>query len=902
MWRNRLGQLFKISEIFFSILTAIISIYLIVLLFQPLASQYLNSDRAIGGDYFNALTYLTYFVKHMPFPPAGWLSFWHEGIPIIGGYPTLIFYAIAPLAKFWTTAGAMELFAIYNHLLFLLTAYLLFRLVSGSSLVSFVLTFILFKTPATYYQLFGEGLVTAAANQWLVPLTLFWIQLYLVKKKFKYLLASSITTGLSLLIHPALGILTTVFPVTMWLFIHFAFKRKPTQLLSVVSIFIIVSILIGSPTLYSIVRQFVGKAGSGVCESPQCWGMYPEHLNRWFTLMTPLTVIFLMFVLLIVKVIKRKSLNLQPVGEKVFIFCALLLYAVAAYFHKINSLASAIFPRRIFWAVNLLLLLVGAQCFRSTTNAYGRKSKYLLKITFAVVIATLVFLEPNLGSLDTSLLFNRPGTIPDAIDSYIVPKYKTHELADLLPEWVIQRASSDKYRFDSLNQQVNHWWNVAFAMPAVRGYSNNPTGINAAWFYFYQVGTAENKPTDTPELIKNRTLFLLDNYGVGMYEDSAKAGSAGKLGYSSNILEDPEIITQKATARELAFYDLSPKIVSPIVSPTQGLPLLVISDDQGYETLLRALSSTGITSQQLLPVKGPENFDSLTAFELKTFPALFLYRFEGNKWQALDTYIKNGGTVFVELTAKINQLPKIVPDFFPAENFSAIEVNDQLTFVESTSPYLKGIDPTQFARFSYSGGPWKMWAANSLRSGVQVILETNKRNLLLSKSYGKGQTIFSGLNLPFHLVDTGNFEEVKLFKNMLTPLIATESLEPTIVERPIPELIKLTTRARGIYFKENFDRGWTARTSKSSLPVYPAGLQFMYIPLNNTLQSVSLEYRGTILTWSLFLMSLGTLFLSIIFLLLPISVLNKLALISSPIIHLLQKPIRGLTHQEHDEY
>src|SRR3989344_7233403 len=92
-----------------SFLTLLISIYLIFLLFKPLAEEYLNLKRSVGGDYYNALVYAVHFDKHLPFPPSGWLPFWHQGRPIIGGYPILPFYLMTPLFQYFEPAKAMEI-------------------------------------------------------------------------------------------------------------------------------------------------------------------------------------------------------------------------------------------------------------------------------------------------------------------------------------------------------------------------------------------------------------------------------------------------------------------------------------------------------------------------------------------------------------------------------------------------------------------------------------------------------------------------------------------------------------------------------------------------------------------------------------------------------------------------
>ena len=551
----------------------------------------------------------------------------------------------------------------------------------------------------------------------------------------------------------------------------------------------------------------------------------------------------------------------------------LLLYPLAAYLHLIDNQASAIFPRRIFWAINLFSLLVAANSYRFILHAFNKKASLVFSCLSMLTIVFTLFAFPKIIVLDRTFMFNNPGTIPDNIGR--APSL----VGNLVPEWVAQKALNEQnFRFDSLNQQVNHWWNTVFAMPAIRGYSNNPTGKNATWQYFLQVGTAENKPEDDKELVKNRTRFLLDHYAIGLYEDSARNSSGGDLGYDTSILEDQSIIKRQETVRELSFYEIADGITSPIVSPTNGIPALVVTDDSGYETMLRTLTLTGITSQKLIPVKGPQNINNLTKNQLAQFNMLILYRFKGQSWKEIQRFIKAGGKIYIEADA-LNKSFSFPPDFFPVTKITTTEIQGQWSpQIINKTDLTENIKIENFAPFVYEGGPWRfsVSAKEDIRPWAEPILGQDNYFVLTRGIFGLGKVIISGLNLPFHIVANHNLDEVKLFTNSIQSLIEKQKLEqPTFeIQRSIPEKITIAGKnIKGVYFKENYHSGWKASLNGKQIPIYKAGFDFMYVPLLdegvNKSQQVVLSFNGSLTIWILFIVTIVSLFLSVIYLIFP---------------------------------
>ncbi len=132
------------------------------------------------------------------------------------------------------------------------------------------------------------------------------------------------------------------------------------------------------------------------------------------------------------------------------------------------------------------------------------------------------------------------------------------------------------------------------------------------------------------------------------------------------------------------------------------------------------------------------------------------------------------------------------------------------------------------------------------------------------------------MNLLYHIVKYDNFEEAKLFANILKPVTAKNHDKSSFkVSRINPGIINITgTNINGVYFKENYDSGWTAAINGKQTPILKAGLDFMYIPIprpiNNESQHIILTYSGSLVSWLLFYISILVFSMSIIYLLIPL--------------------------------
>jgi len=862
-----LKKILQIASLLLNILAfVVLSAAFVWFLWIYFGKNYIE-NLPVGGDYFNALTYQIHFLKYMPHPASGWLPFWHAGSPVIGGYQFLNFYLVNYLTKFFEIVTAFNFFSAASVILFAIATLALFWQISKNWLLAVAFTAIVATTKATYYQLTVGGFITAATSQWYLPVVLFFIWRFGQTQKIPYLILASIFSGLSLIYHAPANLLMIFAPSVLVLFFQPNLK-KVSEKVRLVAIFTAISFAIGAVGLFTVFLQQFQGTGANPCASPECWGDYPRHFQLWLTPFSPLIAGYFLVLTVVSKIFKR-DLDLKTVLPAITGFAFFILYATAANLKLINELANIFFPTRFFWTANLFILIIAASSFAAIKKVLPIHSYFLAAITGLVIIFT-VLVKPTFPHVD------RPNTVPPDVASYILPKYQTNQISDLVPEWIL--TGDKNWRVDIFQPGIYQWFNIVSELPAVRGSSNAPLGVHADWLYFLQVATRNIDQNLSPELVKNRVLFLLDSFGVGFFENSMAP-------YPDTITGDSELIINSSQRRNSHWYQLSSKFTTPIVSPTNTPPILFVGSDTGYNNFIRSIAMTNLNSQNLIPVKGPKKLGAVSKNDLERFSTLVLYDYSASvsDFEKLEDFVRKGDRVFVETGSGVSGLlNKKLPEIFPVEVLKqTVNQESNLKLSSNQSKLLEGINLQNFSPLIYKEGGWKINVPKdvSLRNWAKPVINYKNQPVVTEGDLGNGKVIWSGLNLPFHIVENNNFEEAKFFRNMILNLIQTSN--PTSnpntqvefkVSREKPEKIEVQGKNfTGIYFKENYHSGWKAQLDGKILPIYKAGLDFMYIPiLNNQADlKVNLNFTGNFTTWGLFWLTTTSLFLSLLYLIIP---------------------------------
>lgn len=814
---------------------------------------YVTNNTPVGGDYFNALTYVNFFQKYFFIPPLGWVPFWNEGSPVIGGYPWLAFYLMMPLMIFFDSASSMEIFADISLGLFFVASLLLFKQVSKNWIIAVSLTLILVVTKATYYPLTTGGFVISSTVQWYLPITLLFINLFYETYNKRLLVLASSTTGIAFIQHAPTTMITIFLPILF--FIYFYPKNMNfTKKINNIFLYVFISSSIGIMGYYTLLLQIFGGSGKTFCESPECWGVYPKHLIVWLNGLS-LVILFFFIIIILISRIYKKNIQISPAFSAIAGFFVLFLYALASYLRLINGPANVFFPTRLFWAANFFSLLISAYLFCGIQKKLKKLSIIFSAVVMVFIITTIYFFPPQIHK-------DFVNTVPIDAYSYVIAKYKTHDSRELIPSWI--NLKEKNWRLDTFNPGLTQWWSYASDIPNTRGYA---IGTNEKWQYFLQYATREPK-NNSEELIKNRAIFLLDAMGVMYRENSI-------VSYPKILLDDKKLVNRTEQKRDFTWYQFSNKIISPIVAALNSNRVLFIGDDVGYENFIRVIAMTNLNSFSLIPIKGPQNINELTDNDLKKFQGIICYRFKGDNWSKLEDFVKRGGFIFIE-TASNQSFSKPLPGIYPINSLSSLKVQGPFNArVNEGSEISQDLRISAFSPLIFEEGPWNLTTTDLLdiRPWAKVIISRDNKILLAKGKLKKGTVVLSGINFFYHIVKYDNYEEAKLFKEIIKPVVSKYFVPSFTIERNNPRIIHIIGKDfNGVYFKENYNPGWKAISGDEKLTVYKAGLDFMYVPLeanSNNQRNVTLVFNGDFTIWGLFIFTIFSLVISIIYIIEP---------------------------------
>lgn len=890
-------KLLKLLWKFISLVLLIISIVVVAAAtWLVFGNWYFHTLNPVGGDYYTGLTYATHLAKSLPHPPQGWLSFWNAGVPIIGGYQWLPFYLMHPLTKVMETAAAMDVFSVATLFFFVIGCHLLYWQVSKNHLISFSLSLITLTSQAVYYQLTAAGLITGSSMQWYLPLALYFLlRFFESSKRIRSLLICTLICGIAIIHHPAMSVLFILIPICiMWVVKILIATKKKKQLIYFFT-YTWITITVGAIGLIPFIFEMSFGEIASKCDNPQCWGIYPFHLTRWLGIL-PMAVFgaSLIFYLLYAGInkISKSPISLKSSLPLLAGFLCVITFPIAAYFKLIPTLANSIFPRRMFWALLVFMMLITAHLFRNISHKHPRFAWFMAIVTSFIVVFQLPveFEKPFSYRLTPALITEPPNVVPNYIHQWIIPKYKNdNSLTSYLPEWMMD--TTQQYRFDTHNASVIHWWNLVSSTTSTRGYTSSFNTQTANWAHFLQTSLHKSQTTEISDtLLKNRMLFLLDAYAIRY---------AYAQDYHPLLTEDEELIENKKDT----FIKFKETTTSPIVMPVEAPVLLFIGDDEGYNTLMRVLAFINFDSSRAIIVKGPNDLNDVHENELTNFSGIFLYRFSDST-KKLQTYVEKGGQAFVEL-GSISRIPESLEKFLETKFDSTDTTSWELSV--SNQEVIKNVDTDKFSPAKYREYPWKLVTTQTISTDITPLLKQQARTLMFEKTVGKGNIIVSGMNLPYHLLEYANLEEAKMLEALLNiALPARDNSEEIkyVVNRHSPASIEIkTSGAKGIYIKENYHPGWNATVNGKPTLIYPAGLNFMYIPLpSDDSMIINVNFGGTLLSWIVYAMSMISVTFVLIAYIFPRHVGKLVYLIFLPVNKLLQSRATSLQKSEHDEY
>jgi len=781
-------------------------------------------------------------------PHINWLPVWAQGMPLFTRYPPLAFIILGLLHR-WTSFSTQQLIAgagVFAVGLGGAGVYLFVHQLTQFKLVSLAGAILYLFTPSTWMMGRTGGYTRAYAVSFL-PLALWAATVILddlVKKRkrhWPYLLAVFFLTA-CFLSHFVVGFFTFAF-IGFWI-LGFWRVVKLRRLLGVLLRVFIPAILITSPLWLPILalrtpknELAVGSINWATLRGvPWSWlfNFYDsaQEINPFDVIkLTPFLYPLAAFLWLLALIVRKGKIAINTfLGRAVLL---LTLISVLALFYL--RIVSPIFKILYAGLLGHISVLIYLPFFLASLGGilifYTFRRRWLVLTSSLLLIVGII----TWAGFRYKILERGWEGLREA------PPFDLGENKYPLVQKAIGNPKNFNFRFGtSTDADLAAWFNLIYPyIPQTRDYfSAGIVNIDDDVYKTHSVWeSAENYP---------ETEFILDWFGIDKFiVISANEEIEGK--YEAKP-ETYEFLGTHGAFR--AFEYLFP---SPILASTDTPPVLVIGR-KAYDVIYRSLAQGNLNSRYLIPVVGKERIDDYRLEELKKFPLIFLYNYQFKSrekaFKLLSDYVRQGGGLIIESNLFVEKAQDL-PEPFPVS--SAERQSFSGTWNLALVAEFQEIDLAKFSPPVYEEGPWGGAVARGVKSWAKVLVNRQGEPIMVGGQLGEGRVIWSGMNLPYHILTYHIAEETKFAGLLLAWAKGKSRLEyfkipegrsgDLIYEtadftaqfvNPQEFRLRLKERSNGALFKEFYFPGWQAKALSAEgkyqkLPIYKAGPRMIYV-------------------------------------------------------------------------
>ncbi|HKW59577.1 MAG TPA: hypothetical protein VJR46_07465 [Candidatus Dormibacteraeota bacterium] len=397
------------------------------------------------------------------------------------------------------------------------------------------------------------------------------------------------------------------------------------------------------------------------------------------------------------------------------------------------------------------------------------------------------------------------------------------------------------------------------------------TGGSQAYTYNFQLPAS-------PELDNWVLDSMLNRRGTAV-----KAEVASATGIDAVVLAATQA-GQGADYRELGWEQVSASplaFVNPSPSPLAvewpgGVAALVIGADQRsrshpYNDLFERATAGMIPTSEAWLVRGRSEYvDDYSAAELRSYPMLvvvgYRYHDQGKAWSLLDSYVRGGGSLYVETGWQYVDpdwnLGAPAPDVLPVGElrWSGLDPAAQVVVDGTPAP--------SWGAMTYGKGGWGASSApaSSLRSGVEGMVTVGGRIVVASRRLDRGRIVWSGMNLVAHDAGAGSTTEDAYVASLFAWLAGASGGQNGVSmtwtsDDALRLRLNRTSAPAWLMVKESFAPGWSAELGRegssatTSVPLLDGGLDFIVVRLDGAPAGGTLDLRygptaGTYAAWA----------------------------------------------------
>jgi hypothetical protein len=381
------------------------------------------------------------------------------------------------------------------------------------------------------------------------------------------------------------------------------------------------------------------------------------------------------------------------------------------------------------------------------------------------------------------------------------------------------------YRIGATTDNASDWVGAHHRTPIVRGYQNQGT-VNVDWQFWIEQALYDARLSGLARATR------LDWYAVKwLYSDNLAA-------HVDEALDaDPTFQSLGSSTALRGFNLYLNTAVTPVASATTAPAALVVASSSAYPILFRALGPSGAGSTSIVPVNAGAFIDDLGAEDLARFPSVVVYEAQAHDWsraaRLLEDYVKGGGHLFIEgagMPTEATEALQVVSPVVDAHK----EVVGDWAFAPSANELVNGIDLRAFSKPIYdSAAPWEIAVADRLTPNAKIALSSGPLPVLVQTDLGRGQVVWSGMNLPYHVAAFDNETESRLLARLVaassSPVVPTGEATRVNAEH---QRVLAPAGATGVLFKETATPAWRATVDGEPAEIYAAGPGFMYVALS----------------------------------------------------------------------
>jgi hypothetical protein len=391
----------------------------------------------------------------------------------------------------------------------------------------------------------------------------------------------------------------------------------------------------------------------------------------------------------------------------------------------------------------------------------------------------------------------------------------------------------------------SEWINSGSDVPQTRGYQQQGV-LYPDWQYYLETAVWSPRPNYDE---KN---FLLDWYAIRSLYGGPDPGTAQRF------LARPDMYAPTGSNPGTVFQYANS---TPILSARTTRAALVVGSDASYTLVVKALALSGFDSRSLIPVRGGEYLDDHSAAELAQFDELILYGYsvhDASKALALlRDYVQQGGGVVMEANNSPFEVAASAQEPIPGTEIAKIGIGPAWNLTSRPGPIIAGIDLAAFSPASFQGGPWAISyiPPGQVSSWAAPVLLSDGRPVVVAGTLGQGRVVWSGMNLPYHVVSNQAEEESRLLSQEIawaSPVSATTPAYTADFVNPQLSRVEITSKAKGVLFKESWYPNWHAYVNGTWTPIYRAGPDFMYVPLPSAAKypaNITFEFDRSAWEW-----------------------------------------------------